>query len=407
MLDQDLCQLTLAFVDPQVTKWYARFFSWHSSDEFRMPIIHGGRFSKDFGAKLLYKALSLFICTPQVIIRISVSISFQFQRVEKGPPGRFPGVQASGRLSKSQNAWFWGFFMLKIIFLPDVSNKSAGATSPLSNQTWRRRVGTAKRCVMGWRKHAFSNISFSKKLEVLQPKSASENITLKGGTHPPLQKKCVELSAGPHPWGGASLDLSHHVRIQSISTSMIHSQRWFRFTDSLSLRDFLGFLHFLAQGDQAGLSNRLIAHVAATIQKFGNFQDSAWNWDSFGCQNKTYPSRIGGDDKPWSYWKMNVQVGYLVLTPESGTKFGVSPLRFWACLGHPAARYFANGAAIGGSTDMCTNADFCPNPSDGRSALPLLIGILMLPLYLQTIQNHSTIQRVQHLLKLSMEYNET
>ena len=35
------------------------------------------------------------------------------------------------------------------------------------------------------------------------------------------------------------------------------------------------FLHFLAQGDQAGLSNRLIAHVAATIQKFGNFQDSA------------------------------------------------------------------------------------------------------------------------------------
>ncbi len=190
---------------------------------------------------------------------------------------------------------------------------------------------------------------------------------------------------------------------------MIHSQRWFRFIDSeFGCGISSMFLHFLAQGDQAGLSNRLIAHVAATIQKFGNFQDSAWIGIHLAVKTRpTLPELVAminhGHIERW----MCRYIGYLVLTPESGTKFGVSPLRFWACLGHPAARYFANGAAIGGSTDMCTNADFCPNPSDGHSALPLLIGILILPLYLQTIQNHSTIQRVQHLLKLSMEHNET
>jgi len=47
------------------------------------------------------------------------------------------------------------------------------------------------------------------------------------------------------------------------------------------------FWHFLAQREQAGLSNRLIARVVALIQKFGNFQDSAW--DSFPVKNKTYP----------------------------------------------------------------------------------------------------------------------
>ena len=144
-----------------------------------------------------------------------------------------------------------------------------------------------------------------------------------------------------------------------------HSQHCFRFIDSLSLREVpVGFLgHFLAQREQAGLSNRLIARAVALIQKFGNFQDSAW--DSFPVKNKTYPDcqqpvfspKMMGLPMVTLNWRMNVQVGYLVLTCQAEIWhkiWGYRHCGMGPCLGHPAARYFANGAAIGGSTNLCT-----------------------------------------------------
>lgn len=97
---------------------------------------------------------------------------------------------------------------------------------------------------------------------------------------------------------------------------MLFSLHWFPFTAGFPVV----FWHFLAQREQAGLSNRLIARVVALIQKFGNFQDSAW--DSFPVKNKTYPEwqqpvfspKMMGLPMVTLNWRMNVQVGYLVLT---------------------------------------------------------------------------------------------